>query len=284
MSRRLAALCAALLAAVLIAACGSPPAKTITKTVPQPVTTEPQKPGELPLETSRTPEGAKQAAPPVGIALAASLQKHISASGLLLIERFEGFGSCPYWDPYGHVSTRGFGETDFGGNFGGRCISVRQGTTNLRVSLENNYEWALRRLGVSLNQYQWNALCSFVWNLGAGIFTGTSVGSYLRARNWGAAASSMLQYVHAGGQVLAGLVTRRRAEVQLFLTPEHAAPVPVVTTATLVHIRAELRANLTRHRCRVAPYHGRGRYHRICAHWLHYGSHVNSQLRARGVH
>jgi hypothetical protein len=48
----------------------------------------------------------------------------------------------------------------------------------------------------------------------------------------------------------------------------------------LLRLRAELRRDLTRRRCRVAPYHGRGRYHRVCMHWLAYGARVNRELRS----
>jgi hypothetical protein len=59
---------------------------------------------------------------------------------------------------------------------------------------------------------------------------------------------------------------------------------PPPSLAALLHTRALLRADLTRHRCRVAPYHGRGRYHAVCAHWLSYGASVNRQIKALGGH
>ena len=61
--------------------------------------------------------------------------------------------------------------------------------------------------------------------------------------------------------------------------PAPPKPKPRPSRAALLHTRALLRADLTRHRCRVAPYHGRGRYHAICAHWLAYGQTVNRQLK-----
>lgn len=140
-----------------------------------------------------------------------------------MIEGFEGWSSRPYWDPYGRVWTRGFGETE-GIHQNSPSISRAQGEANLKHLVETRYEWALRSLNVALNQNQWDALCSFVWNLGAGIFQGTTLGNELRAREWVAAANSMLQYDHAGGQVLEGLKTRREAEAHLFLS--HVSSVP----------------------------------------------------------
>jgi lysozyme len=177
----------------------------------------------VPPESARHPEGYSPAPPPVALPPPTGVVRHISARGLRLIERFEGFSSCPYWDPYGRVWTRGYGETEAIGR-GSRCVSRGQAQHHLRRLIETRYEWALRSLRVALNQNQWDALCSFVWNLGAGIFRGTSVGYYLRRRQWSAAASAMLQYDHAGGVVLAGLRIRREVEARLFLSPERRRP------------------------------------------------------------
>ncbi len=229
-------------------------------------------------QSARTPDGARPEAPPRGVPRFVGPVKHSSSNGLHLIEGFEGFESCPYWDAYGGVWTRGYGETEGIHSYSG-CISRSYGEANLGSRLERFYEWALRDLGVSLNQNQWDALDSFAWNLGAGIFTGT-LRYDLQSRQFYAAGQVMLQYVHAGGQVLQGLVTRRQAEVRLLLTPV-STPTPVAkqSRATLLRIRAELRRDLTRHRCRVGPYHGRGRYHAICSTWLREGRQVNRELR-----
>jgi lysozyme len=147
---------------------------------------------------------------------------HISNKGLELIEQFEGWSSRPYWDSYGKVWTRGYGETE---NISSNspAISRAQGQANLKRLIEQRYEWAIRDLGVSFSQNEWDALCSFVWNLGAGIFTG-SLRSNLQARHFTAAAAEMLQYDHAGGVVLLGLERRRKEEVRLFLQSSPTLP------------------------------------------------------------
>lgn len=229
----------------------------------------------VPLESARTPDGAQAAAPPrvQGISIGA---KHIDGAGLLLIERFEGFSSTPYWDAYGHVWTRGFGETE-GIHSYSPSISRAQGGTHLKLLVESRYEWALRQLGTALNQNQWNALTSFVWNLGAGIFQGTTIGAELRSRNFRGAAQSMLAYVHAGGQVLAGLVTRRRLEVALFLKP--VTPPPFYKTHELGY-RIQLRILIRRLHC----HHAVRPHKRECALYLKHGREVNERLHAHGIH
>lgn len=56
-------------------------------------------------------------------------------------------------------------------------------------------------------------------------------------------------------------------------------PAPKPSRVALLRLRNVLRADLTRRRCRVAPYHGRGRYHAVCHRWLLEGAQVNKQLR-----
>jgi lysozyme len=297
MSRRLAALCAVLLAAVFLAACGSTThIKTIR--VPQKVTTEATPPSGLPKESSRTPEGpgnpspAKPApAPPVGLAIAASVQKHIDANGLHLIEGFEGFGACPYWDAYGGVWTRGYGETE-GIHSYSPCIGRAYGEANLKARIERFYEPYLRRQHVDLNQNQWNGAISFMWNLGAGIWQGTTIGAELRAHNFRGVASSMLQYVHAGGVVLAGLVTRRRAEASLFakatahVTAAQIRARRVRELQAAKGLRRALHNNIERHRCRPGqhnlprfPRSSRLAFHRLCGRWLAHGGRVIRQIK-----
>lgn len=140
---------------------------------------------------------------------------HISDDGVALIASFEGFSSRPYWDRWGKVWTRGYGETE-GITAASPAISPAQGLARLRELVQANYEPAIRVLGVDFTQNQWDALCSFAWNLGSGIFTG-SLRAELLARDFTAAGERMLAYDHAGGVVLEGLALRRRAEVALFL-------------------------------------------------------------------
>lgn len=266
--RRLAAFAALLLAGLLPA---TPAIASNPKAFPAIVSSP---------ESARVPDGARPARPPVGAPFGL-VSRHISVRGLHLIEGFEGWDSCPYWDSYGGVWTRGYGETE-GISSGSPCISRADGELKLRRLVEARYEWALRALHVPLNQNQWDALDSFVWNLGAGIFEGTSVGADLRARNYRAAAAVMLFYDHAGGVVLAGLRTRREAEVRLFLTPvaEPACDARCrrVRLASLEAERAKIRRHLVNSGCRVA------RPRAACEPLFRRGARVNREIRALEAH
>lgn len=155
-----------------------------------------------------------------------------SAAGLRMIEDYEGFGNDgrPYWDAYGRVWTRGYGEAK-GITADSPQISRAEAQANLQKLLAEEYEPPIARIGVELNQNQWDALCDFVWNIGpGGVEGGSPVCAALRAGKYRMAANTLLDYDRAGGVVLAGLVTRRQAERLLFLTPV-ANPLDVLTPA-----------------------------------------------------
>ena len=75
---------------------------------------------------------------------------------------------------------------------------------------------------VPLNQNQFDALVSFVYNLGAGAFEGSTLLKDLNAHNFAAVPGQLEEWVHAGSQVLPGLVARRKAEARLFTTGHYS--------------------------------------------------------------
>ena len=143
--------------------------------------------------------------------------------GASFVEGFENVYEawyCPFYDGYGHVWTRAFGETDWTGDFGRVCISHAQAERNLVYLMDTQYLYAVRDLGVSLNHHQIDALASFVWNLGPGSMGWQPLRYQLQHHD----PYGMLGYDVAGGVVLPGLAERRRREVRLFLLPDHEPP------------------------------------------------------------
>ena len=146
----------------------------------------------------------------------------ISENGINLIANFEGLQCKAYRCPAG-VLTIGIGET---GKFAltgkpitkDMCITQQQAKDSFRIAIKR-YEDAVNELGVDLNQNQFDALVSFCYNLGTGIFTGNLLNA-IKAKNWSSVASQMLLYnkarVNGKLTVLNGLDRRRKAEVGLF--------------------------------------------------------------------
>lgn len=136
------------------------------------------------------------------------------------VAKWEGFEPVAVSDTIASppVETIGFGHT---GN-------VRPGERwthehALRV-LDKDIAWAAaavaEKVKHKLTVRQRMALISFVFNLGPGVLEG----SLLHLLNSGRlveAADKMLEYDHAGGVVVEGLLNRRRAERWMMLHPLH---------------------------------------------------------------
>lgn len=140
----------------------------------------------------------------------------ISKVGLDLIKKFEGCSLKAYRCPAG-VWTIGWGTTETINGVkphDGMVITQAQADEILIKHLEV-YERAVNKLPLE-NQNQFDALVSFCYNLGAGIFTGNLLDS-IKRKQWQDVARQILLYNKAGGKELAGLTRRREAERELFL-------------------------------------------------------------------
>lgn len=87
----------------------------------------------------------------------------------------------------------------------------------LLASNVTTYEEGVKQLvKVPLTQGQFDALVSFAWNLGLTNLKQSRLLKYLNAGAYGAAAGQFSLWVKAGGKVLPGLVSRRKAEQTWF--------------------------------------------------------------------
>lgn len=135
-----------------------------------------------------------------------------SEKGMALIKSFEGCQLTAYKCPAG-IWTIGWGHT--GGVKQGHTITKAEADKLLRQDLgrfergvesyDHIYHWT---------QNEFDALVSFAYNVGSidGI---TAKGTRTKAQ----IADKLLAYNKAGGKALAGLTRRRKAELELFLTP-----------------------------------------------------------------
>jgi GH24 family phage-related lysozyme (muramidase) len=153
---------------------------------------------------------------------------HLSDNGARFIGRFEGFRAHLYNDAAGHC-TIGYGHLVHLGACNGsepaefkRGISEQEAEELLRRDAQTAADAVRHSVRVPLNQTQFDALVSFVYNLGAGAFEGSTLLKDINAHNFAAVPGQMEEWVHAGGQVLAGLVTRRKAEAQLFMAGKYS--------------------------------------------------------------
>lgn len=140
----------------------------------------------------------------------------MSATGLQLIKDSEGFVGHVYLDAVGKP-TVGYGHLIKAGEDFSDGLTEEQATE----LLQNDVEWAenavTAAVTVQLNQNQFDALVDFTFNLGAGALQGSSLLKLVNQGDFDDAADEFPKWVHAGGKVLPGLVTRRQAERDLWL-------------------------------------------------------------------
>lgn len=146
----------------------------------------------------------------------------LSAHGAELIAGFEGFRSRPYKDVAG-VWTIGFGSTR-GVGPDSQSVTRSSALERMRFEVDEVYGLAVNQLRVPLTQNRFDALVSFVYNVGTGgIAAGSGVGRALRAHSMSETAAAMLEWDKArvNGQLmqLPGLTRRRRVEAALFMEP-----------------------------------------------------------------
>lgn len=140
----------------------------------------------------------------------------INRAGIELLKSFEGFRAYPYRDQ-GGVFTIGFGHTR-GVNALTTPITEDEAEAYLIQDIQNAESSVRKLASCPLNENQYAALVSLVYNVGQGPLLGT-LGKYLDQDDYTNAAEQFLRWDHIGKQVSNGLLSRREAERQLFLTP-----------------------------------------------------------------
>lgn len=134
------------------------------------------------------------------------------------IAPWEGFRSCPYRDS-GGIWTRGYGETA-GIGPASKCISQEVAEQNLAANLRDFAKEMDRLVKVPLTRREEIACMSFMYNVGTDGFKESSFLKYLNRGKRRKASNRLLLWVRdANGNVLLGLLRRRRAERWLMRHP-----------------------------------------------------------------
>lgn len=139
----------------------------------------------------------------------------ISAAGIELLKQFEGCRLTAYQDSVG-VWTIGFGTTT--GVKEGQTISQIKAEEYLRFDLAIFEKAVTESLKVPVNQNQFDALVSFTYNVGVSAFRSSTLLNLINEKtDKKVVAAEFSKWVKAGNQTLPGLVSRRKAESELFL-------------------------------------------------------------------
>ena len=138
-----------------------------------------------------------------------------SPKGIALIKEFEGLRLKAYQCP-GGVWTIGYGHT--AGVKSGMVITEAQAEEYLKADLIA-YERYLNGLGLALNQNQFDALVSFIYNVGTGNFSSSTLLRKIRVNPQdNSIMDEFLRWVYSKGRVLPGLQRRRLAEMKLYFS------------------------------------------------------------------
>lgn len=138
-----------------------------------------------------------------------------SEAGRKLTEKFEGCRLISYQDVKG-VWTIGYGHT-LGVKEGQKCSQDQADSW-----LAEDVSWAEasvnRLVHVPVTQEEFDALVDFTFNVGVGAFANSTMLRRLNVNDHGGAAAEFLKWGYAGGVEVAGLLARRAAERQEFLS------------------------------------------------------------------
>ncbi|MFJ3166255.1 lysozyme [Serratia marcescens] len=145
---------------------------------------------------------------------------NISNSGIELIKCFEGLRLKAYQDSVG-VWTIGYGWTQpVDGKKVSPGMQVDQATADrlLKCGIVQYEQGVNQLVKVKITQGQFDALVSFAYSLGLRSLSTSTLLKKLNAGDKQGAAYEFGKWVNAGGKRLDGLVARRAAEREMFLS------------------------------------------------------------------
>ena len=141
------------------------------------------------------------------------------SKGLELIKEFEGCRLKAYPDPGtgGEPWTIGWGHTG-SDVYPGKVISQKEADELFEKDMQKFIDGVAKLVKVPMSNGQYGALVSFAYNCGLGSLGSSSLLKYFNIGKIQEAADQFPLWNKAAGKVLAGLVRRRKAERELFLS------------------------------------------------------------------
>lgn len=152
------------------------------------------------------------------------MTRHVNDAALDLIKQWEGLRLTSYQDVAG-VWTVGYGSTT--DVEPGVRITEAEATERLRRDLGTAEHAVWNAVDVDLNDYQFGALVSFVFNVGGGAFRSSTLLKKLNGGDYGSVPAELAKWnkarVNGVLTPVAGLSNRRAAEAGLWVKGDHVA-------------------------------------------------------------
>ncbi len=121
----------------------------------------------------------------------------------------EGLNGAPWTVGYGHTGPE---------VVEGYKVTRAQADKDLAKDVATAEKAVSQYVRVPVNQNQFDALVSFVYNVGTGAFKNSTLLRKLNSTDYTGAANELLRWDKAQGKVMNGLTRRREAERELFLS------------------------------------------------------------------
>lgn len=146
----------------------------------------------------------------------------ISSNCIKIVTEYEGFSEKPYLDVV-KVPTIGYGTTVYSDGKKVKLTDPLISKEKALIELKNHIHescipYIKNNVKVELNQNQIDALCSFIYNVGASNFIKSTLLKKINNKDFISAGDEFLKWNKASGKVFAGLTKRRQAEKKLFLS------------------------------------------------------------------
>lgn len=149
----------------------------------------------------------------------------INSRGINIVKEFESLELKPYLCPVG-IPTIGYGSTFYEDGtkvtLKDKAITKDRAEVLLNKTLNKFEKLVDSIVGVDLNENQFSALVSFVFNIGEGNFRSSTMLKKLNASDFASAAKEFKRWnkgtIKGKRVVLAGLTRRRTAEETLFVS------------------------------------------------------------------
>lgn len=143
---------------------------------------------------------------------------NISENGIDFIKSFEGFSDKPYTCSAGKL-TIGYGHV-LKNDENINKVTQEQAEQILKSDLRWVEKTIKSSVWVDLTQNEYDALCSFIYNIGGTAFRNSTLLKLLNNESYVDAADEFLKWCHVGKEISNGLLRRREAERDLFLKDE----------------------------------------------------------------
>lgn len=137
-----------------------------------------------------------------------------SENGIKLIQKFEGLRLKAYKDVIG-IITIGYGHVDPSLTLD-TTWSEAQAINALHLDLRKFEDGINEKVKVTLTQNQFDAICSFCYNVGLGNFYKSTLLKLINLQDFTKANLEFPKWRSAGGKIVPTLVKRRTEEQELF--------------------------------------------------------------------